>query len=203
MKKATRRRPFSIESLRLKSDYAFFVRCFEMCFCISNIVTTFLLLKMGFRISSALMFWRSWRPFFLMYFQSFETTSWRGSGAAPTTIASCALGVYGALRAGFSVRFFFGPADFFVAFAPAAFFVAFLAVAFFAVVFFAAFFVAFFFAILNLPFPTRLLVFPLFPQGNNALEEGLSRVRGLMMNRVQRACPKKNAGKIDFFRVLP
>ena len=61
----------------------------------------------------------------------------RGSGADPTTIASCALGVIGFMKAALGVRFV---ADFFFA---GAFF---LAGAFFAVVFFAADFEDDFFA---------------------------------------------------------
>jgi hypothetical protein len=64
-----------------------------------------------------------------MYDQSFFVTSVRGSGAEPTTAASCALGVIGFMKAALGVRFV---ADFFL---PELF----LAELFFAVDFFADF----------------------------------------------------------------
>src|SRR5438105_3631153 len=61
----------------------------------------------GFRFSSALMlrrFLESWRPFRLMYCQSFLVTSVRGIGALPTTALNCALGVMAFMNAAFGVR---------------------------------------------------------------------------------------------------
>src|SRR2546425_10271189 len=55
-------------------DAGIYFRCFETSFVISNMLTCFLPPKTCLRVSSALMFRRffeSWRPFFLMYAQSF------------------------------------------------------------------------------------------------------------------------------------
>src|SRR3954470_17051905 len=135
---------------RLIANY---FRCLLTSLVISNIETLDLPPNTGFRFSSALI-WRrflaSWRPFRLMYAQSFFVTSVRGSGAVPTTVPSCALGVIGFMNAAFGTRLaplFF--AVFFVAafLAPPFFAADFFAGAFFADAFFAApFFAADFFA---------------------------------------------------------
>src|SRR5262245_58047714 len=59
-------------------------------------------------LSSALiirLFFLSWRPFFLMYAQSFFVTSVRGIAFAPTTSASVALGVTGFMKAALGFLF--------------------------------------------------------------------------------------------------
>ena len=74
--------------------------------------------KIGRRFSSALImrrFFESWRPFRLMYCQSFFVTSVRGIGELPTTEASSLLGCIGFMNAAFGVRFL--PEDFRLAFA--------------------------------------------------------------------------------------
>jgi hypothetical protein len=68
--------------------------------------------KTVFSAGSALiirLFVASWRPFFLMYTQSFLVTSVRGIGLAPITSASAGLGVIGFMKAalGFLAVFFF------------------------------------------------------------------------------------------------
>src|SRR5688572_17223241 len=81
-------------------------------------------LNTGFNASSALImrrFTESWRPFFLMYAQSFFTTSVRGISLLPTTPASTVSGVNGfmndalGLRADFAFAGFFAAAFFFLA----------------------------------------------------------------------------------------
>src|ERR1700674_1416082 len=69
--------------------------------------------KIGRRFSSALImrrFFESWRPFRLMYCQSFLVTSVRGIGELPTTEARSLLGCIGFMNAAFGVRFL--PEDF-------------------------------------------------------------------------------------------
>ena len=86
-------------------------------------------LNTAFIAASALiicLFFLSCRSCFLMYFHSFLVSSVRGSGLAPTTRASLASGVTGAMNAAFGLRFvfffflttFFFVAFFFAAFAP-------------------------------------------------------------------------------------
>src|SRR5688500_16799432 len=87
----------------------------------------------GFSVLSALIMRRfvaSWSLFFLMYAHSRFVPSVRGIGFDPTTSASDALGVTGAMNAAFGLR-----ADFF---APVFFFAVVLRAVFFAL-FFAAF----------------------------------------------------------------
>src|SRR6476646_6818003 len=55
-------------------------------------------------------FFESWRPFRLMYCQSFLVTSVRGIGELPTTLARSLLGRIGFMNAAFGVRFL--PEDF-------------------------------------------------------------------------------------------
>src|SRR2546423_8762086 len=50
-------------------------------------------------------FFESWRPFRLMYCQSFFVTSVRGIGELPTTEARSPLGCIGFMNAAFGVRF--------------------------------------------------------------------------------------------------
>src|SRR5258708_10636648 len=83
-------------------------------------VTVFFPLNTSRSASSALMLrlsFLSWRSCFFTYAQIFLTTSVRGIGLSPTTLARAALGVIGFMNAAFGLR-----ADFF-----AAFFAAFLA----------------------------------------------------------------------------
>src|SRR3989339_928373 len=64
--------------------------------------------KTAFRVSSALMlrlFLVSCSLFFLMYAQSFLTTSVRGRGLLPTTLASWLLGVSSFMKALLAIRF--------------------------------------------------------------------------------------------------
>src|ERR1700704_4783552 len=50
-------------------------------------------------------FFESWRPFRLMYCQSFFVTSVRGIGELPTTLARSLLGCIGFMNAALGVRF--------------------------------------------------------------------------------------------------
>jgi hypothetical protein len=59
-------------------------------------------------LSSALImrrFFESWRPFRLMYCQSFFVTSVRGIGVLPTTLERSLLGCIGLMNAALGVRF--------------------------------------------------------------------------------------------------
>ena len=116
-----------------------------MSLVISNIVT-WALPKMGFSLASALMlrlFTLSCSLLALMYSHTFLVTSVRGTGLAPITAASSALGVMAFMKAALGVRFLAGAAAFLAG--AAAFFAgaAFLAgAAFFAGAFFAVAMVA-------------------------------------------------------------
>jgi hypothetical protein len=115
-----------------------YLMCLLTSFVISNIETCFLPPNTRPSLSSALMLRRcfaSWRPFRLIYCQSFYVISVRGSGPDPTTAESASSGCIGFMNAAFGVRFFFG-ADFLVAFFAAFLFVAFFAPDFLALLFF-------------------------------------------------------------------
>src|SRR3569832_157837 len=81
------------------------LRCLETSFVISNMLTVAFPPKTVFSVASALMlrlFFLSCRLFFLMYAQSFLTTSVRGSGLLPTTFARSSLGVRAFMNAAFA-----------------------------------------------------------------------------------------------------
>src|SRR6478672_974155 len=95
-----RRAPFSI-----RPDY---LRCLLTSFVISNIETLPLPPKTALSLSSALIMRRSlasWRPFRLMYCQSFFVTSVRGMALLPTTAPSAGEICIGLMKAAFGVRF--------------------------------------------------------------------------------------------------
>src|SRR5690606_31492546 len=109
-------------------------RCLLMSLVISN-MSAWALPKISRRAASALMSFRfasSCSLPFLMYSQTFLTTSVRGSGLSPTIDASAALGVSAFMKAALGLR----------AFLAAGFLAAFLAAAFLAAGFFAAAFLA-------------------------------------------------------------
>ena len=88
----------------------YFFRWPETNLVISNMLTLFLPLKTACKLSSALIWVRTFlscRPFFRIYTQSFLVNSVRGSGAAPTTLASLSSGWTGFMNAALGLRFDF------------------------------------------------------------------------------------------------
>src|SRR5947209_1801441 len=101
----------------------------------------------------------SCRSFFLMYAQTFLMTSVRGSGAAPTILASASVGVMAFMKPAFGFRADFLAAVFFAAgflvvgFLVVTFFAAgFLVVAFFAAGFLVVVFLVVFFLVVAIVF---------------------------------------------------
>src|SRR6185503_5416409 len=101
--------------------------CLDTSLVISNMLTVLLPPKTALSAASALMFRRfflSWRPFRLMYCQSFLVTSVRGIGLEPTTSLSAASGCIGFMNAALGFRLVVFLATFFFADFLAAFFFA-------------------------------------------------------------------------------